>query len=97
MLLLNGTEFLKSFLKDAKKLKIEKEAGDILGAIWGINRSIQIRAYPEPRIFDWDFKYGEDGWKKLLALCEKHPAENIKNVNFSKKIQDAILDRKLKW
>jgi hypothetical protein len=67
------------------------EAKPVFDAIWNINRQIQKDAYPEPRMFKWDFEYGVDGWEKLLELQKQHPDETI--INSYKVTTDAILSK----
>jgi hypothetical protein len=43
-------------------------------------------------MFNWDFKYGIDGWEKLLELQKQHPEETL--TNSYKVTTDAILSPK---
>jgi hypothetical protein len=89
---LGGTVFLNEFSNFFKQFTLTEEAKPVFDAIWNINRDIQKDAYPEPRMFNWDFKYGIDGWEKLLELQKQHPEETL--TNSYKVTTDAILSPK---
>ena len=75
---LKGTEYLKSFHDESKRLGLTEEMESVLDAIWMINLDVQIYAYPEPRLFSWkEFEYYEDDWRKLLEVAKKHPEEGL--------------------
>lgn len=86
---LKGTVFLNEFFNFFKQFTLTEEAKPVFDAIWDINRDIQKDAYPEPRMFNWDFKYGIDGWEKLLELQKQHAEETL--ANSDKVTTDAIL------
>jgi hypothetical protein len=88
---LGGTVSLNQFFSFFEKFALMEEAKPVFDAIWNINRQIQKDAYPEPRMFKWDFEYGVDGWEKLLELQKQHPDETI--INSYKVTTDAILSK----
>jgi hypothetical protein len=89
---LGGTVFLDQSFSFFEKFALMEEAKPVFDAIWNINREIQKDAYPEPHMFEWNFKYGVDGWEKLLELQRQHPDETI--LNSYKVTTDAILSNK---
>ena len=75
---LKGTEYLKSFHDESKRLGLAEEMESVLDALWYINTDVQIYAYPEPRLFSWkEFEYYKDRWRKLLEVAKKHPEESL--------------------
>lgn len=75
---LRGTEYLKSFYDESKRLGISEEMETMLDALWMINLDVQIYAYPEPRLFSWkEFEYYKDSWRKLLEVADKHPEDSL--------------------
>jgi hypothetical protein len=74
---LQGTEHLQSFVTESKKFGLTQEMEPVLDSLWEINKEIQGYAYPEPRLFSWDFQYYKDDWRKLLELTKKHPDQTL--------------------
>ena len=75
---LKGTEYLKSFHDESKRLGLAEEMESVLDALWYINTDVQIYAYPEPRLFSWkEFEYYKDDWRKLLEVAKKHSEESL--------------------
>jgi hypothetical protein len=89
---LSGTVYLRKYIGLFEKFDLKEELKPVVDATWNINREIQKYAYPEPRLFNWDFKYGVDGWDKLLSLQKEHPDQTITNI--SKFKVDTILNNK---
>jgi hypothetical protein len=74
---LQRTEELKKFVAMSDKYGLNKEMEPVLDSLWEINKEIQGYAYPEPRLFSWEFEYYKDDWRKLLALTRKHPDQTL--------------------
>lgn len=55
-----------------KGLDMEKEIEPVIDALWKTLGELQPIVYPEPRIYDWSFKYDRDGWKKLRYLLRQY-------------------------
>jgi hypothetical protein len=78
---LRGTEYLRSFYDESKRLGLAQEMESVLDALWAINTDVQMYAYPEPRLFFWEgFEYHKDDWRKLLEVAKKHPEESLFNM-----------------
>jgi hypothetical protein len=78
ILKLHGTGRLRDFFTFAEKFGLEKEVDPVLDDIWNINKEVQRYAYPEPYLWSWgEFKYGKDGWRKLLKLVHEHGDQTI--------------------
>jgi hypothetical protein len=67
-----GSKPILLYLEAFKKLGLEKEIEPVINAIWKIFGDLQPYVYPEPRRYDWPFKYGEDDWRKLACLLRRH-------------------------
>jgi hypothetical protein len=91
---LKGTEYLKSFYDEAKKLGLAEEMEPVLDALWAINLDVQEYAYPEPRLFFWEgFRYLKDDWRKLLEVAAEHPEESL--FKMEKMPIDGLLNKPL--
>lgn len=72
-----------------KKKGIDKEYKNLVDKIWLINSDVQEYLHPEAQLYNLDYKYGKDNWRKYLSEYKKNivrieELENIKNqqLNF---------------
>jgi hypothetical protein len=68
-----GSKSILRYLDSFKKLRMEKEIEPVIDALWRIIGDLQPTVYPEPKLYGWPFKYGEDDWRKLVRLLKQHP------------------------
>jgi hypothetical protein len=57
------------------KFGMQKEMESLLDSLWKINLDYQEHAFPEPKIYGWNFKYRDDSysWRKLMELQKQYP------------------------
>jgi hypothetical protein len=72
-----GIKQLMAHLKIFTHLGKKKEIEDVIDALWSITKEIQGYQYPESGLYNWDFDYGVDDWRKLVKLQSQHPNETL--------------------
>jgi hypothetical protein len=80
----NNILFFASFLDRCKTLGIDKEFESVVDKIWLINSDVQEYLHPEARLFDLDYEYGKDNWRKYLFSYEQNIVR-IRELENSKK------------
>jgi hypothetical protein len=66
------TELLEESVEKFNKANLKKESEPLLSSIWKICKNIEWWAFPEPRLYNWNFSYDE-GYKKFMDLCKQNP------------------------
>jgi hypothetical protein len=63
------------------KFRMQKEMESLLDSLWKINSDYQEYAFPEPKIYGWNFKYRDDNynWRKLIELQKQHPDQTYES------------------
>ena len=72
---------MENFAKHVKVFKdsnMEKESEPLLNSIWNVYDECKESAFPEPRLYNWDYNFNE-GWKKFVELHRKHPEQTVDN------------------
>jgi hypothetical protein len=72
-----GIKGITSLLKIFERLGKNSEIEDVIDALWSITKEIQGYQYPEPTLYNWDFDYDVDDWRKLVKLQLQHPNETL--------------------
>ena len=83
-----GSKPILLYLEAFKKLGLEKEIEPVIDALWKIFGDLQPYVYPEPRRYDWPFKYGEDDWRKLASLLRRHEKSTASRQDLNKYSQN---------
>lgn len=56
-----------------------KGIDEVLDSLWDIHKDFRQTSFPEPWIYNWNFDYEKDSWKKLLDIQRKHPEQTYHN------------------
>jgi hypothetical protein len=67
-----ATVLFEESMERFNKANLENEGELLLYSVWKICGDIERYAFPEPRLYNWDFHYAE-GHKKFLDLCKQNP------------------------
>ena len=61
------------------KFGMQKEMEYLLNSLWKIDSNYQEYAFPEPRIYGWNFKHRDDNynWRKLMELQKQYPRMSL--------------------
>ena len=73
-----ATENFAKHMKLFKDSNMEKESEPLLNSIWNVYDECKESAFPEPRLYAWNYNFNE-GWKKLVELHRKHPEQTYDN------------------
>ena len=57
---------------------VGKDSEPLLDCLWKIYGACYEYAFPEPSLYQWDFKYSE-GYKKFVELQNQHPEQTYSN------------------
>ena len=57
---------------------VGKDSEPLLDCLWRIYGACYEYAFPEPSLYQWDFKYSE-GYKKFVELQKQHPHQTYSN------------------
>jgi Fe2+ or Zn2+ uptake regulation protein len=74
-----STQNLLNHVDAFKNSGMEKQCEPLIDSFWQINHKLASIAYPEPSLYNWNFDYERDDWKKLLKLQKQHPDETYRN------------------
>jgi arginine repressor len=85
-----GSRTFVGYLDSFKEFGLEKEIEAVIDSLWKIIGDLQQYVYPEPRIYRWPFKYGEDDWRKLVSLLRQHPKSTPSDLGLMIKIFKSI-------
>jgi predicted transcriptional regulator len=85
-----GSRTFLQYLDSFKEFGLEKEIEAVIDSLWKIIGDLQQYVYPEPRIYRWPFKYGEDNWRKLVSLLRQHPESIPSDLGLMIKIFKSI-------
>jgi hypothetical protein len=69
-----ATTLLEDSQNRFDKAGLEAESEQLLSSIWKIHKDVQWWAFPEPRLYKWNFSYDE-GYRKFLDLCKQNPSQ----------------------
>ncbi len=71
-----------NFQRHLEKFKLAgiKEIDQVLDSLWDIHKDFRQLSFPEPKIYNWDFDYEKDDWKKLLDIQSKYPEQTYQNL-----------------
>jgi hypothetical protein len=69
---LGGVNSLYRYHEIYKKVRMQKEVEAVIDSLWNIDKPIQKLIYQEPEIYNFNFDYGSDDWRKLLELYRLH-------------------------
>jgi hypothetical protein len=58
---------------------VGKDSEPLLDCLWRIYGACYEYAFPEPSLYQWDFKYNE-GYKKFVELQKQHPDQTYSNL-----------------
>jgi hypothetical protein len=73
-----GTLLFEESLERFNKANLEKESEPLILSMWKIFKDIEWWAFPEPRLYNWNFNYHE-GYKKYLDFCKQYPKQRRDN------------------
>jgi hypothetical protein len=85
-----GSRTFVRYLDSFKEFGLEKEIEAVIDSLWKIIGDLQQYVYPEPRIYRWPFKYGEDDWRKLVSLLRQHPKSTPSDLGLMIRILKSI-------
>jgi len=71
-------------LEHCKRHGIGKEFENVVDKIWLLNSDVQEYLHPEARLYNLDYNYGKDNWRKYLLSYEKN-ITRIRELENSKK------------
>ena len=83
----NDILYFSFFLLHCNKKGISKEYENVVDKLWLINSDIQEYLHLEARLYNLDYKYGKDDWRKYLESYKK----NIVRIDEIKKIKEQQL------
>ena len=72
----NNILYFEFFFLMCKKKGIAKEFENLVDKIWFINSDVQEYLHPEAQLYNLDYEYGKDNWRKYLHLYR----QNIKRI-----------------
>ena len=73
-----ATENFAKHVKLFKDSNMEKESELLLNSIWNVYDECKESAFPEPRLYAWNYNFNE-GWKKFVELHMKNPKQTYDN------------------
>jgi len=73
-----ATENFAKHVKLFKDSNMEKESEPLLNSIWNVYDECKESAFPESRLYNWDYNFNE-GWKKFVEFHMKHPEQTYDN------------------
>jgi len=74
-----ATDLLEQSVKRFNNANLHKESEPLIASIWNIHKDIAWWAFPEPRLYNWNFSIDE-GHKKFLELCKQNPEQRSDNL-----------------
>lgn len=72
----NNILYFEFFFRMCKKKGIAKEYENLVDKIWFINSDVQEYLHPEAQLYNLDYEYGKDNWRKYLLSYR----QNIKRI-----------------
>ena len=72
----NDILYFAIFLEHCKRHGIGKEFENVVDKIWLLNSDVQEYLHPEARLYNLDYEYGKDNWRKYLLSYR----QNIKRI-----------------
>lgn len=75
-----ATDNLLKHINVFKNSGLEKEIEPLLDSTWNIYKECIDRAFPEPLMYQWNFDYNKDDWKKILEIHTQHPDQTYDNL-----------------
>ena len=78
----NNILYFAFFSRSCNERGISKEYEDVVNIIWLINSDVQEYLHPEARLYNLDYEYGKDDWRKYLDLYKRNIVriENLKKM-----------------
>ena len=73
-----ASEKLISHIATFNDSYVGKDSEPLLDCLWKIYNPCYEYAFPEPSLYQWDFKYSE-GYKKFVELQNEHPDQTYSN------------------
>jgi hypothetical protein len=74
-----ATKLLEESVQRFNEANLKKESEPLISSIWKIHKDINWWAFPEPRLYKWNFSY-DGGYKKFLDLCKQNPDQRRDNL-----------------
>jgi hypothetical protein len=74
-----ATTLLEESVEGFSKANLKKESKTLFSSMWKIYKDIQWWAFPEPRLYKWNFSYDES-YEKFLDICKQHPNQCKDNL-----------------
>jgi hypothetical protein len=65
------------YLNICSAFGLKKEIEEVIDSLWKINKDIQKFIYIEPIIFNWNYNFGIDDWRKLVQYQKENPNQKI--------------------
>jgi predicted adenine nucleotide alpha hydrolase (AANH) superfamily ATPase len=73
-----ASEKLMNHIATFNDSDVGKDSEPLLDCLWKIYEACYEYAFPEPSLYQWDFKYNE-GYKKFVELQNEHPDQTYSN------------------
>ena len=74
-----ATDLLEQSAKRFNNANLQKESEPLISSIWNIYKGIEWWAFPEPRLYKWNFSIDE-GHNRFLELCKQNPKQRSDNL-----------------
>jgi hypothetical protein len=74
-----ATDLLELSVERFNAANLQKESEPLISSLWNIHKDIMGYAFPEPRLYKWNFSY-EEGYGKFLELCRQNPDQRRDNL-----------------
>jgi hypothetical protein len=74
-----ATDLLELSVERFNAANLQKESEPLISSLWNIHKDIMWYAFPEPRLYKWNFSY-EEGYGKFMELCRQNPKQRKDNL-----------------
>ena len=74
-----ATDLLELSVERFNTANLQKESEPLISSIWNIHKDIMWHAFPESRLYKWNFSY-EEGYEKFMELCRQNPNQRRDNL-----------------
>ena len=74
-----ATDLLEQSVERFNLANLHKESEPLISSIWNIHKDIAWWAFPEPRLYKWNFSFDE-GYRRFIELCKQNPGQRRDNL-----------------
>lgn len=74
-----ATDLLEQSVERFNLANLHKESEPLISSLWNIHKDIAWWAFPEPRLYKWNFSFDE-GYKRFIELCKQNPGQRRDNL-----------------